>query len=96
MHSNDLAKCIRTLGGGLKTLNLAKNRLGDEGLQLVVKALCESQVEAVSLEGNKITERSVEMVVGALKTNKTLKLLDLSGNGIQSRLMKNKLKNGLT
>ena len=44
---------------------------------------------------NKITEKCVEAIVGSLKTNKTLKILDLQNNGIGSRLMKNKLKNAL-
>ncbi len=37
----------------------------------------------------------MEGIVGSLKTNKTIKCLDLSNNGIGSRLMKNKLKNAL-
>jgi hypothetical protein len=37
----------------------------------------------------------VDVIVGCLKTNKALRILDLSNNGIGSRLMKNKLKNAL-
>lgn len=96
MHSNDLAKCIRTLSGGVRTLNLSKNRISDEGIIHIIKALCDSQIENVNLQVNKISEKSVEGIVGCLKTNKTLKVLDLSNNGIVSRLMKNKLKNALT
>lgn len=43
-----------------------------------------------------MSEKCVEGIVGILKTNKTLKMLDLSDNGITSRLMRNKLKNSLT
>lgn len=32
MHSTELAKCIRVSGGYVKTLNLSKNRITDEGL----------------------------------------------------------------
>ena len=37
----------------------------------------------------------MDAIVGCLKTNKALRVLDLSNNGIGSRLMKNKLKNAL-
>eukprot|EP00347_Sterkiella_histriomuscorum_P020077 403339189 len=95
MHSNDLAKCIRTLSGGVRLLNMQKNRISDEGILHIIKALCESQIEQVNLQANKLSEKCVEGIVGCLKTNKTLKVLDLSNNAITSRLMKNKLKNGL-
>jgi Ran GTPase-activating protein (RanGAP) involved in mRNA processing and transport len=49
----------------------------------------------MDLQSNKISEKSVDALVGCLKTNKALKALDLSNNGIGSRLMKNKLKNAL-
>lgn len=50
---------------------------------------------SLNLQGNKISEKAVDAIVGCLKTNKALKVLDLSNNGIGSRLMKNKLKNAL-
>ena len=96
MHVNDLAKCIKTLSGHIKSLDLSKNKIGDEGIPLIMKALCESHIESVNISANKLTERCVEVIVGILKTNKTLKILDLQSNGIGSRLMKNKLKNALT
>lgn len=95
MHSNDLAKCIKMHSGHVKNLNLSKNRLGDDGLLHIIKALCESSIESVNLSGNKITEKNIDSIVGTLKTNKTLKFLDLSNNGIGSRVVKNKLKNAL-
>jgi len=95
MHATELAKCIRTMSGHIRSLILAKNRISDEGVPVIVKALCESQIESVSLQANKLSDKCVEAVVGSLKTNKSIKCLDLSNNGIQSRLMKNKLKNAL-
>lgn len=95
MHSNEIAKCIKMNSGHVKVLNLSKNRLADDGLVLIVKALCESSIENVNLSGNKITEKNIDTIVGTLKTNKTLKVLDLSNNGIGSRVVKNKLKNAL-
>lgn len=95
MHSNELAKCIKTLSGPVKLLNLSRNRIQDDGVVHIIRALCDSSIECVTLESNKFTEKCVESIVGSLKTNKTLKVLDLSNNGIGSRLMKNKLKNAL-
>ena len=95
MHSNEISKCIKMHSGHIKSLNLSKNRLADEGLVQIVKALCESSLESVNLSGNKITEKNIDSIVGTLKTNKTLKFLDLSNNGIISRVVKNKLKNAL-
>ena len=80
---------------GVTSLNLSKNKISDEGIGHVVKALCDSSIESVTFADNKIGEKSIEVIVGTLKTNKTLKHLDLTGNGIGSRLMKNKLKNAL-
>lgn len=76
-------------------MNLAKNRISDEGFLHICKALCESYIENVNLSGNKISEKHVDTVVGCLKTNKNLKSLDLQNNGIESRVAKNKLKNAL-
>jgi Ran GTPase-activating protein (RanGAP) involved in mRNA processing and transport len=95
MHAGDIAKCLRSHSMHLRVLSLAKNRLTDEGVGQVVRAICDTQIESLDLSGNKISEKSVDGIVGCLKTNKCLKLLDLSGNGIGSRLMKNKLKNAL-
>jgi Ran GTPase-activating protein (RanGAP) involved in mRNA processing and transport len=77
MHSTELSKYIRMSGGYLRVLNLSKNRITDEGMNLLVKAFCESSLEAVDLSSNKITEKCIDAIVGTLKTNKTLKLLDL-------------------
>ncbi len=94
MHVNEICKCIKT-SPHVRVLNLSKNKLSDEGITHLMKALCESQVEQANLQANKLTEKCVEGIVGVLKTNKSLKTLDLQGNAISSRLMKNKLKNGL-
>jgi Ran GTPase-activating protein (RanGAP) involved in mRNA processing and transport len=73
MHSNDLAKCIKSLSGHIKLLNLSKNRISDEGVLHIIKALCESQIEMLNLQANKLTEKCVEGIVGCLKTNKTIR-----------------------
>jgi hypothetical protein len=93
MHSNDLHKNIKS--HPLKQLILANNKLTDEGAIHVLKAVALSQLESLSLANNKISEKCTENIVYTLKTSKALKHLDLTGNGITSRLMKNKLKNAL-
>lgn len=77
MHVNELAKCIKCNSGHIKSLNLSKNRITDEGINHIIKALCESQIEFVNIQGNKLSEKCVETMVGILKTNKNLKFLDL-------------------
>ncbi len=42
MHAIELAKCIKTMSGHVKHLNLSKNRISDEGIILIIKALCDS------------------------------------------------------
>lgn len=94
MHSFEIAKLLKT--SHVKHLNLSKNKISDDAVLQIVKALCESaSVESVNLQNNKLSEKCVEAIVGILKTNKTLKMLDLQNNGIGSKVMKNKLKNGL-
>ena len=96
MHSNDIARAIKSDSAGVQTLNLSKNKISDEGIGHIIKAICESSIDTLNLADNKITEKSIEVIVGTLKTNKTLKQMDLTGNGFGSRLLKNKLKNALT
>jgi len=83
--------------GGLRSLDLTGNRITDEGVQLLAKAICEApRLELLLLANNKITEKCIEPLAATLRTNKTLKLLDLQGNGITNRVFKNKIKNVLT
>ena len=41
MHVNELAKCIKSTAH-IKFLNISNNKLGDEGINHIMKALCES------------------------------------------------------
>ncbi len=78
MHSFELAKLIKTSAQHIKSLNLSKNRFTDEAIQHIIKALCEvSSIESINLQANKFTEKCVETIVGCLKTNKSIKILDL-------------------
>lgn len=42
MHATELAKCIKIFSGHIKSLGLARNRISDEGMAVIVKALCDS------------------------------------------------------
>ena len=42
MHTLEIAKCIRTCSGHIKNLNLSKNKISDDGIDHIIKALCES------------------------------------------------------
>jgi len=95
MHAAEIAKCLKSSSGGVRHLSLGKNRISDEGIGQVIRAICDTQIEYLDLQGNKLSDKSVDIIVGCLKTNKALRTLDLSNNGIGSRLMKNKLKNAL-
>lgn len=93
---NEVIKGLKTYGG-LRSLDLSGNRISDEGVQLIAKAVCETpRLELLILANNKITEKCIEPLAATLRTNKTLKVLDLQGNGIVNRVFKNKIKNVLT
>lgn len=39
---NDIAKCIKSSSGHIRSLNLSKNKITDEGINIIMKALCDS------------------------------------------------------
>ena len=94
MHTTTLGNLIKG-NSGIKSLDLSGNRISDEGIMAIIKALCESQIEVVSLAKNKLTDASSEQIAQTLKSNKHLKYLDLSENNLANRVSKNKLKNSL-
>lgn len=95
-HSNQLVNLIKQHAAtGVRSLDLSGNKISDAGVMDIVRAICESQIEQVSLARNKLTEKSAEPIAQTLKSNKHLKSLDLSENLITSRVAKNKLVNSL-
>lgn len=42
MHTQELSKCMKFSGSHLKSLILSKNKISDEGIITIIKALCES------------------------------------------------------
>ena len=91
----ELSRCIKQCSGHIKQLDLSKNRIGDEGFQHILKAIVDSQIEEVSFTNNKITDKGVDKIYASLRMAKHVKLIDLTGNGIANRLLKNKLKSNL-
>lgn len=81
---------------GLRNLDLNNNKITDEGVQHIAKAICDMpSLEVLVLSNNKLTEKCIEPMAATLRTNKVLKSLDLTGNGITNRVFKNKIKNSL-
>ncbi len=71
----------------LKRLFLSGNRLCDEGVQALTKALSfnKSNVDILALQLNSITDEGAGYLAEMLTTNTTLKFLSLSRNGISDR-----------
>ena len=68
----------------LETLCLSVNDLGDDGINLIFKALANNQSKLKNLDigNNHVTEKGVGSIAETLKTNKTLTHLCLNGNPI--------------
>lgn len=95
MHVNEIINNLKQ-APTLKGLNLSGNKLTDDGVKHLAKAICETSIEELNISSNKLSEKCMEPLAAIFKTNKGLKVLDLQGNGITNRVFKNKLKNSLT
>lgn len=71
MHSNELFKGIKTVP--VRSLQLSNNKMSDEGVLHILKAVAMSNVEVLSLANNRISEKCAESIVYTLKTSKNLK-----------------------
>lgn len=92
---NEIIKQLKTLLT-IKSIDLNNNKISDEGVQHIAKAICDCPaLEVLILSNNKLTEKCIEPLAATLRTNKVLKSLDLTGNGIANRVFKNKIKNSL-
>ncbi len=60
MHTNNIASLIKSHGTKIKSLDLSGNKISDEGIMALIKALCDSQIEIVSFAKNKLTDASSE------------------------------------
>jgi len=69
----------------LKTLNLSRNGIGNEGaflLSRVLRANSTTSLTQLYLDENDITSEGAYFIAQALRTNSTLSLLDLACNNI--------------
>jgi len=82
----------------LQRLNLSSTRIGDLGVQYIVKALLNNNniLKVLILIDNEITDRGAEHIAVMLKTNRTLTQLFLSTNEISDEgvaMLANALQN---
>ena len=95
MHISSICNLIKTQAPGATSLILSNNKIADESALQLCRALADTQIESLDLSKNKLTDLCAEPIAQTLKTNKNLKHLNLTDNGIASRVSKNKLTNGL-
>lgn len=80
--------------GELKTLKLSSNRLTENGLKKLLKALMNSRLEFLFLEHNDMTGIALDYILSYSKYNSHLRSVCLQGNNInqQSKSNMNKLR----
>jgi len=67
--------------GGITELQLARNRISDDGVKHLCSALKENtSITHIDLSGNLLTHHSISYINDLLKENKTIKLFNISGN----------------
>ena len=75
---------LKTISKKAKVLQLSQNNIGRIGCEHISASLNEkeykSRIEILNLEDNKLGDTSVGLILDALVTNKTLKILNLSKN----------------
>ena len=75
-HSMQLCQLIKSHAAtGVQNLDLSHNKITDNGIGVICKALSESQIERLVISSNKLTEKCCETLTGALMRNKHLKTL---------------------
>ena len=79
----------------VQNFDLSNNKITDNGLLHICKALSDTQIERFVISHNKLTDKCCEQITGILMRNKFLKTLNMQDNQITSRVAKNKLINSL-
>lgn len=62
---------------GVQNLDLSCNKITDNGITNICKALNDTQIERFVISGNKLTDKCTESVTGILMRNKHLKTLNM-------------------
>lgn len=94
-HVNELIRGLKA-NPGVKDLDLSGNKFTDDGVVLIAKAVSDTQVTHLTLAGNKLTDKCTEPLAAVLRTNKVIRMVDLSGHNITNRVARNKIRNSLT
>ena len=95
-HSLQLCTLLKThAASGVTNLDLSGNKLTDNGIVNILKAMCETRIERLVISNNKLTEKCTEQMTGILARAKHLKTLMMQDNAITNRVAKNKLINSL-
>ena len=74
-------------------MDLSNNKITDNGIVNICKAVNETQIERLVISSNKLTEKCTETIPGILMRNKFLKTLMMQDNSINNRVAKNKFIN---
>ena len=76
----------------IKSLKLLKNKITNEGLPILLKALTtNSSLASLNLAQNLLTDKCLEIFASYFQTNRNIKLLCLNQNNINLRNAKNKV-----
>ena len=95
-HSLQLCQLLKQFAKeDVDNFDISNNKLTDNGIVNICKALSETQITRFVISNNKLTEKCCEPVTGILMRNKHLQILNMQDNQITSRVAKNKLINAL-
>lgn len=80
-----LCQLIKSQGkAGVDSIDLSNNKIGDNGMIEICKALNDTKIVRFVISGNKITDNSCVNVSGILMRNKNLKTLNMQDNQIKT------------
>ncbi|KAL4466565.1 hypothetical protein ABPG72_010616 [Tetrahymena utriculariae] len=73
---------LKTISKKARVLELAENQIGKIGCEHISRALYDrdSKIEILNLEGNKLGDAAVSLILNSLNNNKILMILNLSKN----------------
>jgi len=68
---------LKSHGKGVDSIDLSNNKIGDNGMIEICKALNDTKIIRFVISGNKITDSSSVNISGILMRNKNLKTLNM-------------------
>lgn len=77
-HSLQLSQLIKQHAReDVDNLDLGNNKLTDNGIVNICKAICDTQIGRLVISNNRLTEKCCETVTGILMRNKNLHTLNM-------------------